>query len=116
MPFVTKTSTRAPWLPAPVPFERAPGTDGNQNFYNGKTWRRLRAAVLGASPLCVACESEGLVVPATVVDHIRPINEGGAKLDPANLQTLCETCHNSKSASEGHEKHGKKRVERGDKH
>lgn len=27
--------------------------------------------------------------------HIRPISTGGAALDPANLTTLCRTCHDA---------------------
>ena len=29
-------------------------------------------------------------------DHIKPLNEGGAPWDPANLQTLCRGCHIAK--------------------
>lgn len=48
---------------------------------------------LGRSPLCELCEAAGLVVPATDVDHIVPISQGGAKLDPANFRALCRSCH-----------------------
>lgn len=34
------------------------------------------------------------------VDHITPVSEGGHPFDPANLQTLCSECHQSKTAEE----------------
>ena len=37
-----------------------------------------------------------------MVDHIVPINKGGAKLDIGNLQSLCNLCHNRKSGREAH--------------
>lgn len=39
-----------------------------------------------------------------VTDHIKPINEGGEKLNPKNFQTLCDTHHNQKSGREAHKK------------
>ena len=39
-------------------------------------------------------------MPGRVVDHITPIRFGGGKLDPDNLQTMCDTCHNIKSNAE----------------
>jgi 5-methylcytosine-specific restriction endonuclease McrA len=43
-----------------------------------------------------------VVRPARVVDHIRPVRRGGAFWDIHNLQTMCESCHNSKSGKESH--------------
>jgi 5-methylcytosine-specific restriction endonuclease McrA len=34
------------------------------------------------------------------VDHITPVSEGGHPFDPANLQTLCEDCHEAKTVRE----------------
>lgn len=34
------------------------------------------------------------------VDHITPVSEGGHPFDPANLQTLCEKCHQDKTSQE----------------
>lgn len=38
------------------------------------------------------------------VDHIQPIADGGHPFDPANLQTLCEVCHKTKTADENSER------------
>jgi 5-methylcytosine-specific restriction protein A len=64
-------------------------------FYDSPEWVRLRAAVRQARPIC---EVAGCGLPTSHVDHIRPITEGGARLDPANLQVLCTSDHNSKTA------------------
>lgn len=63
-------------------------------FYKSPQWRRLRAHVLATCPRCPC----GL--PATMVDHITPINQGGDKLDPRNLQQMCNSCHARKRQQE----------------
>lgn len=59
-------------------------------------WRKLRRQKLRANPLCEECERGGLVVVATMVHHILPIEEGGEVLDWDNLMSLCEICHDKK--------------------
>ena len=85
------------WVPQRKAFERA---KDNSSFYNSWPWRKKRKKFIEANPLCVTCEANGLVVRATVVDHKLPINAGGAPLDDDNLQGMCTTCHNRKSAGE----------------
>ena len=58
-------------------------------------WSKLRAAVLAVEPLCRRCGDM-----AVEVDHITPLADGGAELDPANCQPLCRSCHTAKSAAE----------------
>lgn len=60
----------------------------------GYRWRQARAAYLAEHPLCVMCQAEGLVTPATVVDHVVP-HRGDQRLfwDRANWQPLCATHH-----------------------
>jgi len=38
------------------------------------------------------------------VDHITPVADGGHPFDPANLQTLCDRCHERKTAAENSER------------
>lgn len=38
------------------------------------------------------------------LDHIIPIAKGGAELDAKNIQTLCRSCHDAKSATESLER------------
>lgn len=44
------------------------------------------------------CKAQGTLVRATVVDHIKPLARGGTH-DKGNLQALCVTCHNRKTAT-----------------
>lgn len=76
------------------------GFDEELGFYSSAAWRSTRAAVLRDQPLCRACQGLGRFVPAGVVDHVRPIKEGGQRFDMANLQPLCVPCHNRKTARE----------------
>ncbi|MCA1259418.1 HNH endonuclease [Nitratireductor aquimarinus] len=46
--------------------------------------------------MCEGCET----APATEVDHITPMRQGGAPRDRANLQSLCGTCHRQKTGAE----------------
>ena len=65
-------------------------------------WRRLRADYLREHPECVRCAERGSLVPAQVVDHVHPHRGDEAlRLDPANLQSLCRSCHAAKTATEG---------------
>jgi len=102
MPLMPKAK-RPRWISPPKPFEGR-GMD-NSAFYNSRAWRRFRAGYLMENPLCHECQKMKLVVPATVADHIIPIADGGERWDPANIQALCASHHNSKSGREG----GKKR-------
>lgn len=55
-----------------------------------RTWNKLRIMHLRRHPLCELCGSHKRLH----VHHKTPISEGGAVLDPDNLQTLCSVCHN----------------------
>jgi len=67
-------------------------------FYLSKRWRRFRAWYLTAHPLCAMCEKEGRATLAVILDHIVELSDGGAELDPGNVQGLCAACHNRKTA------------------
>lgn len=69
----------------------------------GRPWMRVRAGVLAASPLCVACEAAGVTRLATEVDHVVPLHRGGSNA-LANLQGLCRECHATKTATEAGER------------
>lgn len=99
MPTLKKTCRR-PWQPEHKP--QAGRIHANTEFYQSTAWRKLRAEKLRRQPLCEKCEQQGKATPAQMVDHVRPINEGGAALDLENLQSLCHACHNRKSGRERH--------------
>jgi 5-methylcytosine-specific restriction protein A len=45
------------------------------------------------------CAQLGQQVRAVVTDHITALRAGGARLDPANHQSLCRACHAWKTAT-----------------
>jgi 5-methylcytosine-specific restriction protein A len=79
-------------------------------------WTKARGHYLRKHPLCVYCERQGRVMPATVVDHIvahglkRAIDSGNAAAiararvlfwdSASNWQSLCATCHDSTKQKE----------------
>ena len=67
--------------------------------YDAK-WRRARKRFLRSHPLCANCLSQGVLTPATVVDHIVP-HRGDRALfwDENNWQPLCKSCHDRKTGS-----------------
>lgn len=62
----------------------------------GRLAKERRRRFLSAFPLCRICESQGYVTPATEVDHIVALVNGGAD-DMDNLQPLCAECHKDKT-------------------
>lgn len=73
-----------------------------------KQWSPYAQAWLARYPLCGQrqdgrlyadhshCVRDGYRVRADVVDHIVPLRDGGALLDPRNHQSLCYACNNRK--------------------
>ena len=62
-----------------------------QQGYDNR-WRKVRAQFLSAHPLCMHCQNEGKINPATEVHHIVRIVDGGEN-NFSNLQALCKPCH-----------------------
>lgn len=68
----------------------------------GYRWQKARIQFLSSHPLCVACQADGRVTAATVVDHIEPHRGDQTKFwDEANWQPLCASCHGRKTVAEG---------------
>lgn len=67
----------------------------------GYKWRKAREVFLREHPLCVYCQREGRIEPATVVDHIEP-HRGNDRLfwDRGNWQPLCKRCHDTTKKKE----------------
>ena len=72
----------------------------NSKIYTSRQWRNLRKLVLHRQPICVHCEKKNKFITANTIDHIKPINQGGSVWDVDNLQALCSSCHNKKSAKD----------------
>lgn len=79
---------------------RSPQATDYRRYYKTAAWEKTRRFQLANNPLCKFCLAAGLVVPATVVDHIKP-HKGNWFLftSPANLQSLCSKCHASAKQS-----------------
>lgn len=69
-------------------------------FYHGTRWQKLRRTFLARHPLCEVCLRANRIESAKIVDHIKEIADGGARYDADNLQALCQSCHNKKTATE----------------
>lgn len=81
---------------------RNPTSD--QDFYNSTAWRKVRLLKIQDQPFCEVHQHVGELIDCTFgqpIDHMVSIADNGARLSLANLMTLCETCHNRKSALEG---------------
>ena len=64
-------------------------------FYGTARWQKFRDWYRKGNPFCEICGSVG-----QMVDHIKELKDDGAPLDPDNCQTLCNTCHQRKTATE----------------
>ena len=66
-----------------------------------KRWEHARKGFLAKHPLCVMCQEDGRITPATVVDHIVP-HRGDMALfwDVSNWAPLCASHHSSRKQRE----------------
>ncbi len=62
-------------------------------WYSTARWQRLRKHQLSEHPLCALCAEKGLVVPASIVDHIIPHKGNWDAFVLGKLQSLCKLCH-----------------------
>ena len=92
MPSAPPKHRPAGWV-APKPWASTKTSSTARGY--GATWQRLRRQVLAEEPLCRACKPR--VTAAVAVDHIVPKAKGGTD-DRANLQPLCQACHDAKTA------------------
>ena len=67
-------------------------------IYNSTRWRKVRTHILKRDGgICQMC---GKSEKYMIVDHIKEIKDGGEPYSYDNLQTLCKSCHNIKTARE----------------
>ena len=67
----------------------------NDRFYSSHAWRRQRERQLFEHPLCEYELEDGSLCGAIAdsVHHRIPIEDGGARRDPANLLSVCRPHH-----------------------
>lgn len=73
-------------------------------FYGSPKWRKFSAQVVKAWKAaeygCGLCGTELAPGARVDVDHITPLSEGGAALDPANVRVVHHGCHSRHTAAE----------------
>lgn len=72
-----------------------------------RTWRAFRKWFAGVEPaICAGILPDGTICgfagrsDQMHLDHIVPIEQGGARLDPRNVRWMCAECHSRKTAKE----------------
>jgi len=75
------------------------GWTGDRTRVRGRRLQRLRRVLFEREPLCRPCAAAGRTTLATIRDHIIPVAEGGTE-DEANIQPICEDCHDAKVQAE----------------
>lgn len=71
--------------------------DKGQNLYSLYRWKKLRKHKVTLNPFCEHCWLVGIAKPVDEVDHIHEIEDGGEFWDIDNLQSLCRSCHETKT-------------------
>jgi 5-methylcytosine-specific restriction protein A len=65
------------------------------------SWDKAAASFKRDHPLCALCALKGLVVEATLVDHLYPHRQFGGFWDKTRWVPLCDPCHSGpKQAAE----------------
>lgn len=59
-------------------------------------WKRVRLIVLREHPICERCGRDY----SMEVNHIVPLERGGAEYDQDNLEALCVACHRKVTAAQ----------------
>ncbi|GEN61698.1 HNH endonuclease signature motif containing protein [Acetobacter nitrogenifigens] len=65
-------------------------------FYLSKPWRDLMRRLIEKRGR--SCEKCGRTGTRLFGDHVHELKDGGAPLDPSNVQLLCGSCHTTKTA------------------
>lgn len=76
--------------------------------YNGP-WQRIRKTILERDGWDCQIRGRNCTSQATHVDHIIPVEQGGAPYDPANLRAACQRCNVGKR-NQLHDKDGWRHV------
>lgn len=97
---------KLPWLSQPAPKRKTTesGIDVSK-IRNSRRWRdKVRPQKLLRDPMCEVCLKKDKLIEAVEVDHIIPLEQGGAPFEDDNLQSICKRCHGAKTGSENSER------------
>jgi 5-methylcytosine-specific restriction enzyme A len=67
-----------------------------RSWYQLERWRRLRRIQLRKEPLCAFCLKGGIVIAATIADHVESHGGDWTAFLTGKLQSLCAPCHSRK--------------------
>jgi 5-methylcytosine-specific restriction protein A len=65
---------------------------GNIERVYDRKWQNAYGIYITLHPWCEKCLKQGKRTKAEIVDHIVPLKDGGERLDPRNMQSLCRSC------------------------
>lgn len=74
-----------------------------RRLYWTSRWRKQAKAHLDEHSLCVMCEAEGVIEPATVCDHVTPHRGDVVLFWAGPFQSLCKRHHDSEKQREERE-------------
>lgn len=67
----------------------------DRQWYGKPGWRRFRAQILAARPMCERCAEQGVRRAGSHVHHVVPRKVAPCRaMDPLNVTVLCGPCHN----------------------
>ncbi len=94
-----KAAGLGPQVRRPSPSELSRESSTKRGY--GFKWQQYTKTRLYFNPLCVICLVRGLLVTATLTDHIIPHKRDmNIFWDRNNHQSLCKPCHDHKTATE----------------
>lgn len=64
-----------------------------RSLYSTERWQRIRRAQLSREPTCRMCQRSGLVVAASIVDHVTRHEGDPVRFFAGPFQSLCKPCH-----------------------
>ena len=70
------------------------------SIYNTRRWQKVRELQLMKNPLCKCGEI------AAIADHVIELVDGGEAYSLDNLESMCRSCHNSKTAKVKRDREG----------
>jgi 5-methylcytosine-specific restriction enzyme A len=81
-------------------YDRTKRNPESKKFYDSVAFRKCRQIKLCKDPLCEKCLKRGVYTPATIVHHVKPIEEfPELRLDIDNMESNCASCHSRWHAS-----------------
>ena len=79
-------------------YDKTARNKDNNKLYHSARWKKVRIKQLSMNPLCINFDTCHNV--ATIADHIKELVDGGEAFSLDNIQSICKSCHNTKTSQE----------------